>query len=190
MDNFVLRLGHRRVADSPRWRQMRVTPIALVALLLLGCAEDRAVVHREGEPDVVLVEEADAEMEAAIKQARSTFPGFVAEIPHLMKRGDYFSIKVPIKAGPNTEHIWLDAPALRDGRVTGALGNAPLNSSLELGDTVSVPIEEISGWMAVVDNELFGGYTVIVARGRMSKTEQEEFDASVGFRVPKSGHPF
>jgi uncharacterized protein YegJ (DUF2314 family) len=169
---------------------VRVNPVALVALLLLGCAEDRAVVHREGEPDVVLFDEADAEMEAAIKQARSTFPGFVAEMPHLMKRVDYFSIKVPIKTGASTEHIWLDAPILRDGLVTGALGNAPLEGSLELGDSVSIPIEEISDWMAVVDNELFGGYTVIIARGRMSQVEQEEFDASVGFRVPKSVRPF
>jgi len=133
---------------------------------------------------------ADVEMDAAIKTARTTFPGFVAELPDLVKRGDYFSIKVPVETGASIEHIWLEAPELRDGRVTGTLGDAPLEGPLKLGDSVSVSIEEISDWMAVVDDELFGGYTVLVARGRLSNAEQKEFDSSVGFRVPESVRRF
>jgi len=168
---------------------MRVIPIAVAGILLFGCGENLDVVERPGEPDVVMFEKADADMAAAIKEARSTFPKFVAELPNLRRRGDYFSIKVPVKTGENVEHIWLDAPEIQDGQVTGALGNEPLEGSLALGDTVSVPIDSVSDWMAVIDNELFGGYTVIVALGRKSKAEQEEFEASAGFRVPSSARP-
>lgn len=169
---------------------IRAIPIALAAILLFGCGKSPAVVERPGEPDVVMFEKADAEMAAAIKEARSTFPGFVAELPDLRRRGSYFSIKVPVKTGENVEHIWLDSPEIQGGQVTGALGNEPLEGSLALGDKVSVPIESVSDWMAVVDNELVGGYTVLVARGRMSRAEQEEFDASAGFRVPSSARSF
>jgi len=180
-------IASRPVLD--RW-DVRAAPIALIALVLLGCGEHRSVVHRQGEPDVVRFDGADVEMDAAIKTARTTFPGFVAELPDLVKRGDYFSIKVPVETGASIEHIWLEAPELRDGRVTGTLGNAPLEGPLKLGDSVSVSIEEISDWMAVVDDELFGGYTVLVARGRLSNAEQKEFDSSVGFRVPESVRRF
>ena len=169
---------------------MRTIPIAFAAILLFGCGENRDVVERPGQSDVVMFERADADMAAAIKEARSTFPEFVAELPNLRKRGNYFSIKVPVKTGENVEHIWLEAPEIQGRQVTGALGNEPLEGSLALGDTVSVPIESVSDWMAVVDNELFGGYTVLVALGRKSKAEQEEFEASAGFRVPNSARSF
>lgn len=169
---------------------MRAIPMALIALFVLGCREDRSVVERPGEPDVVMFDRADAEMAAAMKDARSTLPKFVAELPNLRKRGSYFSVKVPVETGENVEHIWLDAPEIRDGQVTGALGNEPLEGSLALGDKVSVPIENVSDWMAVIDDDLYGGYTVLVARGRMSQAEREEFDASAGFNVPGSPRSF
>lgn len=129
-------------------------------------------------------------MNAAIQEARSSFSGFVAQLPRLRETGAYYSIKVPVSSGADTEHIWLSAPEVRDGKVYGDLGNEPLHGPHELGDPVSVPQEEISDWMAVVDGEVFGGFTVIVVRSRLSDRERRSFDRSVGVRVPQSAREF
>lgn len=129
-------------------------------------------------------------MDAAIRSARASFPAFVSRLTELRDKGAYFSIKVPIQTGSNTEHIWLTAPEVRDGQVTGKLGNDPLAGSRKLGDTVTVPSSEVSDWMAIVNDELYGGYTVIVAREQMSEAEKSEFDHSVSFRVPAVAREF
>jgi uncharacterized protein YegJ (DUF2314 family) len=169
---------------------MGATILILAVATLFGCGDNRDVVQRPGEPAVVNFDSMDPEMDAAIRRARSSFPGFVAQLPQLRDRSDYFSVKVPIDTGTSTEHIWLSSLELRDGEVAGVLANAPLDGPYKLGDKVSVPVEEISDWMAVVDNDLYGGFTVLVARSRMSPAEQEEFDRSVDFRVPASPRHF
>jgi uncharacterized protein YegJ (DUF2314 family) len=147
-------------------------------------------VHRPGEPDVVFFEDDDPDMAAAIERARASFPGFQAKLAELRARGDYYSIKVPVDADANTEHVWLEGAEILEGRVRGKLGNALLAGPHKLGDEVTVPVESISDWMAVVGGDLYGGYTVIVARARMSEEERAQFDRSVDFRVPESARVF
>ena len=44
--------------------------------------------------------------------------------------------------------------------------------------------------MAVRQGELYGGFTVILARARMSSAERAKFDAGAPFRVPATARRF
>lgn len=169
---------------------MRLLYLMSVTLPLAACLGGAQVVHREGEPPVIYFEDEDPQMNVAIENARSSFGAFVEQLPRLRKSGAYFSVKVPVPAGDDTEHVWLSDPEVRDGRVYGKLGNEPLSGPYELGDAVSVPTREISDWMAIVDGELYGGFTVLVARSRMSEAERNDLDRSLGFRVPQVPREF
>jgi uncharacterized protein YegJ (DUF2314 family) len=161
------------------------------AILMLACCGGQpSVVERAGEPAVVNFQSDDREMDAAIRAARESVKGFIAELPRLRERGEYFSVKVPIQVGSNVEHVWLTSLEFRDGSFYGALGNEPLAGPSKLGDQVSTPVTEISDWMAVRNGKLFGGFTVLVARSRMSPAQRNEFDESVGFTLPASARPF
>ena len=161
-----------------------------LAVALFACSPDTETVHRSGEPDVVFFEHDDPDMAAAIQDARTSFPAFQAKLGELRARGDYYSIKVPIDAESDTEHVWLEGAEILDGRVRGKLGNTPVTGTHKLGEEVSVAIGDISDWMAVVGGELYGGYTVIVARERMSEEERAEFDRSFDVRVPATARVF
>jgi uncharacterized protein YegJ (DUF2314 family) len=166
------------------------TASLLCALLAVGCANDASVVQRSGQPAVIAFDDRDKEMAAAIREARDSVQGFIAEMPALRGRGDYIAIKAPIAGGPGTEHVWLGSPEFREGAFHGKIDNVPLGGHFKLGDTVTVKISEISDWMAVRDGELYGGFTVIVGRARMLPAERVKFDAGAPFRVPATARRF
>jgi len=167
---------------------MRAACFLLV--LIMGCGDESSVVERPGEPAVVNVASDDDAMVAAIHQARDSVDGFLARLPTLRAKGEYYSVKVPVDTGSGIEHIWLDSPDYVDGAFHGKLGNTPLSGALKLGDVVTTPRDEISDWMAVSNGELFGGFSVILLRARLSPEEQAEFDASLGVPLPASARVF
>lgn len=166
------------------------TASLLCALLAVGCGNDASVVHRSGQPAVVAFDNRDGEMAAAIREARDSVQGFIAELPALRGRGDYIAIKAAIPGDRGTEHVWLSSPSISDGTFHGVIDNVPLGGRLKLGDSVTVKVSEISDWMAVRQGELYGGYTVILGRARMSPAERATFDAGAPFRVPATARKF
>ena len=153
-------------------------------------AADAEVLHREGEPEVVRVAAEDAEMTQAMAEARRSFAKFAERIEALRAAGAYYSIKVPLEVESGVEHIWLGSPSVAGGRVSGPLDNVPLSDRYEPGQQVSIPVESISDWMAIVDGKLYGGYTVLVARARMSAAERADFDERLDFELPAVATPF
>lgn len=162
----------------------------LLLVLLFGCGNDPSVVERPGQPAAVRFANNDDEMAAAIQQARESIQGFLAELRALRDRGSYFAVKVPISVSGGHEHVWLGYPDFNNGTFQGAIGNDPIAGSLKLGDKITTPFGDISDWMAVRDGELYGGFTIVVARARMTATQRAEFDASVPFRVPALARRF
>lgn len=148
------------------------------------------VVHRPGEPEVVHVPAEDAEMNQAMAEARRSFATFAERIDALRAAGAYYSVKVPLEVESGVEHIWLDSPSVAGGMVSGPLGNVPLSDRYASGQQVSIAVGSISDWMAVVDGKLFGGYTVLVARARMSAAERAQFDERMEFELPAVATPF
>ncbi len=179
----------RAVYFGGRWR-MRSLCLILTVSLLVACSDDPTVVHRPGEPAVINFDAEDPEMNAAMQNARSSFADFAQRLPSLREAGSYFSVKVPVTGDAGTEHIWLTDPEVHDGQVRGRLGNNPLSGPHKFGDIVEVPDDAISDWMAVIEGDLYGGFTVLVARSRMSEAERMDFDQSVDFRVPPTAREF
>ena len=167
---------------------MRATCLLLV--VVLGCGQESPVVERPGNPDVVGVATDDADMLAAIRQARDSVDSFIAQLPALRDAGEYYSVKVPIDTGSGIEHVWLDAPEFTNDAFHGKLANVPLAGTLQLGDVITTPRAVISDWMAVRNGEIFGGFSVILLRSQLPPEEQAKLDASLGLTLPASARVF
>jgi uncharacterized protein YegJ (DUF2314 family) len=165
-------------------------PRAILLLALVGCGGDSSVVERPDQPPVVNFEQSDEEMAAAIRQARGSIQGFIDQLPALRAEGAYFSVKVPIQVGLNTEHVWIDSPQYANGAFHGKLGNEPLEGPFKLGDLMSTPVAELSDWIAVRGGECFGGFTIVVVRSRLSPEQRLAFDQNAGILVPAVARPF
>lgn len=131
-------------------------------LMLIGCGEEH------GDP-VVDFEDDDPEMSAAIAQARQTLGEFLA---HLQQHPDdeLNLIKAPIETGERVEHIWIDNVTFDGTQFTGTLSNQPYDLSIyKQGDEVTVPRDDVSDWMYVVDEKMHGGHTIAVMQRRMAE---------------------
>jgi len=171
--------------------------LPLVILTLLGCSgQDRRpdngverrdkpeVVERLGEPDIVYVDDTDPMMLSAISKARSTVGQFIEALSKPQPSQSRFSVKVPIRDGDSTEHMWLIPVHYQDGKFSGTIDNEPDKvKTIKLGDTIDVKTQEISDWMYVDNGKLVGGYTIRVLRDAVPPEKRREFDRSVPFTI-------
>ena len=178
-------------------KTMRVALMLLLALSLamtsaLSNADDKPeLVERDGEPTVVIYPPGDESMPKAIADARATVATFIEELPALEANPTaYYSVKAPIETEGDVEHIWLNPVVYEDGKFTGNLANEPLSSELYYGQVYTLPADEVSDWMAIVDDELFGGYTIYVSRDQLSPERREAFEERLGFAMPTRPQSF
>jgi uncharacterized protein YegJ (DUF2314 family) len=162
--------------------------VGFAVSLAAGCgrkAAEQSVVHREGEPDVINVDSDDAEMNAAISQARHTTDEFLRVLAAPKPNQTDWSVKreYPTKTGSGGEHIWI-SDLTYDGKLLhGKVGDDPVNiANLKLGDEVSFPPAELTDWMYLEDGKIVGGYTIRVLRKRMSAQEGADFDSHLQFK--------
>ncbi len=162
-----------------------VAVVGLFIAVMVGCGRSHApaageVVSREGEPDVIGVAESDAEMNAAMDEARSTLPGFLEELENA-DPGAFYSIKARFDEGPDTEHIWLVEITNADGVLGGVINNEPLAlTSVAFGQRVSVSRDRVSDWLIVRDGKYRGGFTLRQLRKNMTAAEQRQLDEQFG----------
>ncbi len=111
-------------------------------------------------PPVVTVPPDDAEMAAAIQEAKDTWLRFVAAFEQ--RTGEEFSIKAPINFEDNTEFIWITVTSLEGDRIYGELANEPADlGPLQLGSKVNVSTSDLADWCYIDPNgEMQGGFTV------------------------------
>jgi uncharacterized protein YegJ (DUF2314 family) len=141
-----------------------------------------------------MFDDRDPEMQRAYENARANFRYFWREMSWERRRIipalDLAAVKAPFSDGdraprprgtPAAEQMWFSEVGF-DGRfVSGVLLNAPnWLKSVQAGDSVRVPLGQISDWMYVVSGEVFGAYTVNLLRSRMGPQEREEHDADWG----------
>jgi uncharacterized protein YegJ (DUF2314 family) len=180
----------------PVWREIKARWWlgALAIALLAGCdastTDSASVVDREGEPYVVRVGPDDRALNDAIAEARRSVDDFIAELPRLQADGAYVSVKAPVAAENDIEHIWLADLEYREGTFYGTLGNEPLSAAIALGDPYSISADEISDWMALRGDQLYGGYTIFAARDALDDAQRARFDESIGFRMPERPRTF
>ena len=162
-------------------------PFALISLVLAACSggDDRLLeTKREGEPTVYSVQAEDLAMNAAIAQARETIAQFRSRLNSPPSTQTYLTLKVRFDSGDAVEHIWIEEVELVGDQFKGVIANEPIEASTPaLGQTVTIPLDRVSDWMAIDNGRLVGGYTLRVLRDRMSPDQRAEFDAGMGFTI-------
>ncbi len=145
----------------------RAAMLMTFAALVVACP---ACKRSKGDP-VVNVEKDDAEMNAAIAEARQRWPELLAA--YREHKGESYAVKYPFptKNGGN-EHIWISVTNIEGDSVTGLIDNEPVNDiGHKNGDSVTVPGKELSDWMYMPpgSKDYVGGFTIKVLLARQKK---------------------
>jgi uncharacterized protein YegJ (DUF2314 family) len=126
----------------------------------------------------------DAELEAAIQQARDSLGKFIEKIriPHADRT--FVAVKVRFTPpGESPQDIWVDEVTYSNGAFRGMMGDDIPSLKLEAGEKITIDEEDIVDWMIVEDGKLIGGYTIRLAVQRMSPEERERFLETLDYSI-------
>ena len=136
------------------------------------------------QPELITVEGTDAEMNAAMDEARQSVDIFLQALHSPPSAPAHLSVKVGFRDERGVEFMWLHDVTYRDGTFHGTVGNSPQTvRSVRFGAPVAVGRDEIADWMFIREGKLVGGYTMRVMRSRLSPGERADFDANTGFTI-------
>lgn len=128
-------------------------------------------------------------MNRAFEQARSTFKYFWRELywenRRIIPALDFAMVKVPFfqdsEDGEICEHMWINDIYFDGLHIFGTLVNEPNDlTNVEQGESVCVPVDDISDWMFLCNGIPYGGFTVQAVRIQMTPQERAEHDAAWG----------
>jgi uncharacterized protein YegJ (DUF2314 family) len=151
-------------------------PIAIVLSFIAGCEKQDKRVSGTIDDPVVHVSEGDAEMAAAISQARQSLPHFWEVFEKPTRGEDHFALKVKITDEHGTEHFWANELQRQDGKISGTINNDPnIVKSVKLGDRIEITADDISDWMYMRDGKMVGNRTMVPLFKSMPPEEVEQF---------------
>jgi uncharacterized protein YegJ (DUF2314 family) len=146
---------------------------------------------------VLMFDDNDPEMQQASLAAQESFRFFWRELSwercRIIPGLDMTMVKLPFTDGPRTdgnsdfEYMWVGDIGFDGDDVSGALLNSPnWLTSVEQGQSVSMPFGHLLDWMMTVDGRAYGGFTVNLMRSRMDERERQQHDQAWGldFRDP------
>ena len=164
-------------------KQHLLTLILLIAIV--SCNDNQTTkIEREGEPEVYVLTDADAEMNEAIKTANQTLHKFNEALKSGNPNFESFALKTRFDAPNGGEHIWVSNITLRDSKYFGVVDNLPESTTdIKLGDTIQIRSDNISDWLYIDNQKIRGGYTIRVLRKRMTEIERKQFDAESGLII-------
>ena len=137
---------------------------------------------REGYP-VVTIAPTDIEMNEAMQEARATISDFVTALESGNPAYELFGVKTKFDDQYGSKYVWLVNVTLKDREFTGIqLSLTDSSRKFQRGDTISVPMDEISDWSYVDNGKLVGGYTMRVMRDRLPKQERDGLEEKLGFQ--------
>lgn len=130
-------------------------------------------------PDIIGVEAADAAMNAAIAEAKRTFPDFLAALRSGRFDRDSFVFKYPLGG---FEHIWVRLDRIEGDTLVGRLANIPEQPDFQVGQQVRVRVADISDW-AYRDQRgvMIGHRTTRVLLSMMDDETRREIIAHMGW---------
>jgi uncharacterized protein len=149
----------------------------------------------ESEPSkVFLFDAADPTIQGAYEQARASFRYFWRELHwenrRIIRGLSMAAVKAPFSDGedaeksdehPGVEHMWINEVRFDGRTVSGTVLNAPnWLKTVKQGDAARLPLAEISDWMYVIGDEVYGAYTVNLMRAKMDDNELREHDEAWG----------
>ena len=150
----------------------------LILIVLVGCKKKYEIVEREGEPDVVFVDNNDNAMNIAVKYAQESLHEFNKAIQTQNPNFSNFALKQRFTTSDgNGEHIWIGEVEFEDGKYFGIVDNIPFDvPQIKLGDTIEVDKDNISDWMYYDKNIVKGGFTIKALRANMTSEEKKRMD--------------
>ena len=145
--------------------------------------------RKTSKADILPVAADDPEMLAAMQRARETFSDFRHAVEADWSRKIPVVQSAMIKAffresenSASGEHLWLDYEGFENDLVTGSLLSQPEQvENLKPGNTVAVPLSQLSDWLYVCDKMAHGAFTVQLLRSRMSRAERQQHDRDYPF---------
>ncbi|MFQ3594446.1 MAG: DUF2314 domain-containing protein [Gemmataceae bacterium] len=154
----------------------------------------------ENASPVFMGDNSDPQMQQAYERARATFRYFWRELSWERRRIipalQMAAIKAPFwdetdqtgnikvanqNPSSTVEQMWVGDLDFDGRTLRGTLLNAPnWLQSVARGDTVDLPFERLSDWMYVIDDQVFGGFTIQHLRSQMPPEERDNHDAAWG----------
>jgi uncharacterized protein YegJ (DUF2314 family) len=144
----------------------------------------RAVLYEEfmSDDETVPFSSDDAQMDAAISEAKASIRNFFEAFFHPKEGQRGFLVKVVFDEDDRREHIWMADLNFHGEKPTGVIANEPGLPSLKFMQRVAFEASYISDWMYIEDGYLVGGYTTRVIRDRMSAEERKRHDAQAPYK--------
>ena len=167
-------MGARRVGH-PR-ALMAVLAIVVISASAACRNPVAAQTASSKEAPMAYVDSGDAEVNAAIVQARRYLPQFWAKFDQQPAGVDFYTVKVAFPtSGGGAEHIWVDVISHQGDVIVGKIDNDPeYRKDLKIGQIVDVKAADISDWSYRRDGKLFGHFTTRVLLKHVSPAEAEE----------------
>jgi uncharacterized protein YegJ (DUF2314 family) len=145
---------------------------AMAAIVLAGSGNCGA------RAESINVPSGDAEMNAAIKQARATLPEFWRAMAAPGPGENGFSLKVRIVDHGKAEHIWFDAIERKGNSLTGVVTNTPeAVTTVKWGQRYEIGEAAISDWLYMRNGKFVGNRTLRVLLKQMPKAEADRYRA-------------
>ena len=159
-------------------QSLSAVALAVAASISLPvCAESK-----RDENEIVLVENDDADMAAAIRQARAKLDEFLALAANPPPGASDFKLKVMVRDGEDTEHFWVTPFAPAGKGFKGTLANEPqVVSNVEAGEEIEFSRAQISDWGYTKDGRQVGSYTVCVLFKKMPPEQADYYRKNHGF---------
>lgn len=157
-----------------------------ILLFIISCKPNKQkLIVGKDSTNIVIVEQGDKEMEAAIILAQLSLNRFDSALLSKNSNFNSFALKVRFPYGENNgEHIWLNNIAKVEGEYLGLVNNEPEYApNLKLYDTVRIVKKNISDWMYLDNDILIGGFTIRLIRDRMAPMERAQYDSSSFYRI-------
>jgi uncharacterized protein YegJ (DUF2314 family) len=123
--------------------------------------------------DTIPISGDDAEMNAAIEEARRRLPEFRRVLDEDARRiipvieGALVKAAVTSRSTGQTEHIWLEGVGFEDYRIVGTVASAP-NAIPEVvqGEDITISPDDVSDWVYREGGRTVGGFTVRLMQQR------------------------
>lgn len=117
-----------------------------------------------GNVPIVMIEDDDPRMEAAVAEARARWPEFVAAFEQ-RRPEQSFSVKAAFRDGDATEFMWLSVTGIENHLILGELDNDPVNvKNVRSGSRVRIPVSEVNDWLICDQESMLGGFTIEVLK--------------------------
>ena len=141
----------------------------LLLSLLSGCG---AAVEQNRALPVPL---ADADMNAAMAEARRTLPEFFAALD--MPGGvSGLALKVELSDPNGTEYVWLNRITRDEEKLFGTVNNEPNTiRSVKHGEKVEVDPKIIADWLYMRNGKMHGNFTLRPLLAQMPKEQADKF---------------